>query len=89
MAEEVVVEEVVTVLRKWWTTTDAGSHGYPAAAFGLSRFDGCDGGGNPTLQRALAERRAALGMSQPDPEAGTSTDPNPSANYFDDDDVGL
>ncbi|KAL0649782.1 hypothetical protein Bca4012_092473 [Brassica carinata] len=23
--------------------------------------------GNPTLQRALAERRAALGMSQPDP----------------------
>ncbi|WZZ31021.1 hypothetical protein YC2023_014422 [Brassica napus] len=42
--------------------------------------------GNPTLQRALAERRAALGMSQPDPEAGTSTDPNPSANYFDDDD---
>ncbi|WZZ23854.1 hypothetical protein YC2023_007255 [Brassica napus] len=27
--------------------------------------------GNPTLQRALAERRAALGMSQPDPEAGT------------------
>ncbi|KAG2247763.1 hypothetical protein Bca52824_087391 [Brassica carinata] len=43
--------------------------------------------GNPTLQRALAERRAALGMSQPDPEAGTSTDPNPSANYFDDDDV--
>ncbi|KAL0806566.1 hypothetical protein Bca101_099058 [Brassica carinata] len=22
--------------------------------------------GNPTLQRALAERRAALGMSQPD-----------------------
>ncbi|XP_048605355.1 uncharacterized protein LOC111204466 [Brassica napus] len=38
---------------------------------------------------ALAERRAALGMSQPDPEAGTSTDPNPSANYFDDDDVGL
>jgi len=45
--------------------------------------------GNPTLQRALAERRAALGMSQPDPEAETSTDPNPSANYFDDDDVGL
>ncbi|KAL0690854.1 hypothetical protein Bca4012_090533 [Brassica carinata] len=45
--------------------------------------------GNPTLQRALAERRAALGMSQPDPEAGTSTDPNPSAHYFDDDDVGL
>ncbi|WZZ87036.1 hypothetical protein YC2023_115615 [Brassica napus] len=43
--------------------------------------------GNPTLQRALAERRAALGMSQPDPEAGTSTDPNPSANYFDDDDI--
>ncbi|WZZ87557.1 hypothetical protein YC2023_116136 [Brassica napus] len=42
--------------------------------------------GNPTLQRALAERRAALGMSQPDPEAGTSTDPNPSANYFDDHD---
>ncbi|KAL0676408.1 hypothetical protein Bca4012_004389 [Brassica carinata] len=45
--------------------------------------------GNPTLQRGLAERRAALGMSQPDPEAGTSTDPNPSANYFHDDDVGL
>uniref|UniRef100_A0A0D3E6U8 Uncharacterized protein n=1 Tax=Brassica oleracea var. oleracea TaxID=109376 RepID=A0A0D3E6U8_BRAOL len=45
--------------------------------------------GNPTLQRALAERRAALGMSQPDPEARTYTDPNPSANYFDDDDVGL
>ncbi|WZZ30442.1 hypothetical protein YC2023_013843 [Brassica napus] len=45
--------------------------------------------GNPTLQRALAERRAALGMSQPDPEAETSTDPNPSANYFDDDDFFL
>ncbi|KAG2292463.1 hypothetical protein Bca52824_039132 [Brassica carinata] len=52
-------------------------------------FAGCDGGGNPNLQRALAERRAALGMSQPDPEAGTSTDSNPSANYFDDHDVGL
>ncbi|KAG2312193.1 hypothetical protein Bca52824_023750 [Brassica carinata] len=44
--------------------------------------------GNPTMQRALADRRAALGMQQPDPEAGTSSDPNASANYFDDD-VGL
>ncbi|KAG2288416.1 hypothetical protein Bca52824_048020 [Brassica carinata] len=43
--------------------------------------------GNPTLQRALAERRAALGMSGI--ERGASTDPNPSANYFDDHDVGL
>ncbi|KAL0651407.1 hypothetical protein Bca4012_094098 [Brassica carinata] len=37
------------------------------------RFDSLEGlldvmaVGNPTLQRALAERRAALGMSQPDP----------------------
>ncbi|KAL0730830.1 hypothetical protein Bca4012_026924 [Brassica carinata] len=43
--------------------------------------------GNPTMQAALADRRAALRMQQPDPEAGTSSDPNASANYFDD--VGL
>ncbi|KAG2276905.1 hypothetical protein Bca52824_059460 [Brassica carinata] len=31
--------------------------------------------GNPTLQRALAERRAALGMSQPDPGRTLCTEP--------------
>ncbi|KAL0806560.1 hypothetical protein Bca101_099052 [Brassica carinata] len=43
--------------------------------------------GNPTLQRALAERRAALGMSQPD-RARTSTDRTLS-QLLDGDDVGL
>ncbi|KAL0754942.1 hypothetical protein Bca101_092610 [Brassica carinata] len=57
------------------------------------RFDSLEGlldvmaVGNPTLQRALAERRAALGMSQPDP-GRTSTNPNPQPTT-DDDDVGL
>ncbi|KAG2299157.1 hypothetical protein Bca52824_035629 [Brassica carinata] len=42
--------------------------------------------GNPTMQAALADRRAALRMQQPDPEAGTSSDWHP-ANYAGD--VGL
>ncbi|KAG2268682.1 hypothetical protein Bca52824_063237 [Brassica carinata] len=40
--------------------------------------------GNPTLQRALAESEQ-LGMSQPD-RSEERLRPNPSANYFDDDD---
>ncbi|KAG2287002.1 hypothetical protein Bca52824_046606 [Brassica carinata] len=43
--------------------------------------------GNPTLQRALAESEQ-LGMSQPD-RSEERLRPNPSANYFDDHDVGF
>ncbi|KAG2248749.1 hypothetical protein Bca52824_088377 [Brassica carinata] len=43
-------------------------------------FAGCDGGGNPTLQRALAESEQ-LGMSQPDPgEERLRPNPQPTTS---------
>ncbi|KAG2269847.1 hypothetical protein Bca52824_064402 [Brassica carinata] len=51
-------------------------------------FAGCDGGGKSNFAESFGERRAALGMSQPDPEA-ERLQTEPLTNYFDDHDVGL